>query len=52
MVSAVKRGFGLTKTEDSAIMTVAEMKALRRDVDTVEFEHRIGVCTTSRRRKS
>ena len=43
MVSAVKRGFGLTRTDDSAIMTVAEMKALRRDVDAVEFEHRIGL---------
>ena len=41
MVSAVKRGFGLTKTKDSAIMSVAEMKALRKDVDTVEFKHRI-----------
>ena len=41
MVSVLKRGFGLTRTDDSAIMTVAEMKALRRDVDTVEFEHRI-----------
>ena len=43
MVSAVKRGFGLTRTDGSAIMTVAEMKALRRDVDAVEFEHRIGL---------
>ena len=41
MVSAVKRGFGLIRTDDSAIMTVAEMKALRRDVDSVEFKHRI-----------
>ena len=43
MVSAVKRGFGLTRTEDSAMLTVAEMKALRRDVDSVEFEQRIGL---------
>ena len=43
MVSAVKRGFGLTRTDDSAIMTVAEMKALRRDVGAVEFERRIGL---------
>ena len=43
MVTALKRGCGLTKTDDSAIMTVAEMKALRRDVDAVEFEHRIGL---------
>ena len=41
MVSTVKRGCGLTKTENSVIMTVAEMEALRRDVDTVEFKHRI-----------
>lgn len=43
MVSAVKRGFGLTRTEDSDIMTVAEMKALRNDVGSEEFEHRIWV---------
>ena len=41
MMSALKRCFGLTRTEESAIMTVAEMKALRKDVDTVEFKHRI-----------
>ena len=43
MVLAVKRGFGLTRTDDNVIMTVAEMKALRKDVDAVEFEHRIGL---------
>ena len=42
-MSTVKRGCGLIKTKDSAIMTEAEMKALRRDVDAVEFEHRIGL---------
>lgn len=41
MVSVLKRGFGLTRTEDSAIMTVTEMKALRNDVGSEEFEHRI-----------
>ena len=41
MESAVKRGFGLTKTEDSTIMTVAEMKALRNNVCSEEFERRI-----------
>lgn len=39
MVSAVKRGFGLTKTD--AMMTVAEMKALRKDVAAYEFDQRI-----------
>ena len=43
MVSVLKRGFGLTKTEDSAIMTVAEMKALRNNVGSEEFERRIGL---------
>ena len=43
MVSVLKRGFGLTRTEDSAIMSVAEMKAVRNDVDSVEFKHRIGL---------
>ena len=43
MVSAVKKGFGLTKTDDSAIMTVAEMKALRNNVGSEEFERRIGL---------
>ena len=42
-MSTVKRGFGLSRTDDSAIMTVAEMKALRKDVDAVEFERRIGL---------
>ena len=41
MVPVLKRGFGLTRTEDSAIMSVAEMKAVRNDVDSVEFKHRI-----------
>ena len=41
MVSAVKRGFGLTRTEDSGIMTVAEMKALRRAVAADAFDKRI-----------
>ena len=41
MVSVLKRGFGLTKTKDSAIMTVAEMKALRKDVAAYEFDQRI-----------
>ena len=43
MVSALKRGCGLTRTEDSAIMTVGEMKALRNNVSGEEFEHRIGL---------
>ena len=41
MVLAVKRGCGLIKTKDSAIMTVAEMKALRKDVAAYEFDQRI-----------
>ena len=43
MVLAVKRGFGLTRTDDNVIMTVAEMKALRNVVGSEEFEHRIGL---------
>ena len=43
MVTAVKRGCGLTRTDDSAIMTVAEMKSLRNNVGSEEFEHRIGL---------
>ena len=43
MVSAVKRGFGLTRTDDNVIMTVAEMKALRNVVGSEEFERRIGL---------
>ena len=43
MVSVLKRGFGLIKIDDSAIMTVTEMKALRNDVGSEEFERRIGL---------
>ena len=41
MVSVLKRGCGLIRTDD--MMTLDEMKALRRDVDDSEFEHRIGL---------
>ena len=43
MVSVLKRGCGLTRTEDSAMLTVAEMKALRNHVGSEEFERRIGL---------
>ena len=43
MVSVLKRGCGLTRTDDNVIMTVAEMKALRNVVGSEEFEHRIGL---------
>ena len=43
MVSVLKRGCGLTRTEDSAMLTVAEMKALRNNVGSEEFERRIGL---------
>ena len=36
-----KRGFGLTRTED--MLTVCEMKALRKDVSADDFEYRIGL---------
>ena len=39
MVTALKRGCGLTRIEE--MMSVDEMKALRRDVDDEEFERRI-----------
>ena len=44
MVSVLKRGFGLIKTDEMSVMlTVAEMKALRNDVGSEEFERRIGL---------
>ena len=42
-MSTVKRGFVLIEIDDSAIMTVTEMKALRNDVGSEEFERRIGL---------
>ena len=41
MVTAVKRGCGLTKID--AMMTVAELKTLRSDVGSEEFERRVGM---------
>ena len=41
MVSVLKRSCGLTRTDE--MMSVDEMKALRNDVGSEEFERRIGL---------